>query len=596
MKKLSKILLGFLIGVILSYNHHFLYISNNSSSNLQLYVDIISSITFIIYSCFILYKTSIEKIDKLKIFFILLLDIFLLISNSFIKTSSLSFIYKNIIYNILIFILNYIILKRTLIYIENFIKNHKFNLKENKITKLFLEHPFIFSMCLMLIFWLIYVIAFYPIILSPDPSFQIKQFFNIKTKYADYAILLDNHVFLTNHHPVMHTLLLGGCLSLGRILINDNFGLFLFSFIQLILLSSILAYTIKYLKDNKVSNKICFIILIIYCLTPMFPLYALSGVKDTIYTCFVILYVLLIDKIIRNKEVTIKNLLLILVISILVALFRNNGIYVLILSFPLLIIYCKNYWKPLLLVFVSIIVIYGSYSKIILPYFKITDGSIREVLSIPFQQTARYVKYYSNDLSKKDIKTIDKVLEYDTLAKRYNPTISDPVKNGYNKYTTKKELLAYFKVWFKCFFKHPLVYIEATLNNIYGYFSPQATNWYVYYKYDTRITEDNLVNYHYNNLEALRNLLANYAKMFPYIPIIGLLCNIGFNTWLLIGLSIYSIIKKKSKYLIVLSPLLVTLLVCVASPVNTYFRYTMPYVFIMPCVFTLIVSRLKNNE
>ena len=102
----------------------------------------------------------------------------------------------------------------------------------------------------------------------------------------------------------------------------------------------------------------------------------------------------------------------------------------------------------------------------LLPSLKITDGSIRETLSIPFQQTARYVKYYDKDLSKNDIKVIDKVLEYETLAKRYNPTISDPVKNEFNKYTTKKELLAYLKVWFKCFFKHPLVYIEATLNNI----------------------------------------------------------------------------------------------------------------------------------
>ena len=140
------------------------------------------------------------------------------------------------------------------------------------------------------------------------------------------------------------------------------------------------------------------------------------------------------------------------------------------------------------------------------------------------------------------------------------------------------------------------MYIEATLNNIYGYFSPQSTNWYIYYKYDTRITEDKLVNYHYNNLSSLRLILSSFAQGFPYIPLIGLISNIGFNTWLLLGLTTYSIFKKKKEYLIVLSPLLISLLICVASPVNTYFRYAMPFIFIMPFIFTLIVTRLKNNE
>ena len=252
--------------------------------------------------------------------------------------------------------------------------------------------------------------------------------------------------------------------------------------------------------------------------------------------------------------------------------------------------------QTLIVIFIGLLTFYGTYTKVLLPSLKITDGSIRETLSIPFQQTARYVKYYSDDLSKNDIKIIDKVLEYETLKERYNPTISDPVKNKFNKYTTNKELKEYFKVWFKCLFKHPLVYIEATLNNIYGYFSPQATNWYIYYKYDKRITENNLVDYHYNKLSHLRLILSKYAQIFPYLPFIGLLSNIGFNTWLILGLSLYSILKNKKEYLIVLSPLLISLLICIASPVNTYFRYAMPYVFMMPCLFTLIVNRLKKEN
>ncbi len=603
-KNIAKnIVFGIILAIIIFYNQHILYIPNIELNkyHLQLYVDIISDISLIIYICFIMIKTKNIELTKSKIFFIILLDIFLLISNVFINTGNLSYLYKNmwlILYNLIRFIAIYIVLKRSFIYFENFIKNHEFKLKENKIINLFLKHPFLFSFIAILICWSIYVIAFYPIILSPDPSFQIKQFFNVRTKYADYAILLDNNVFLTNHHPVFHTMILGYSLKLGRFLLNDNFGLFIYSLTQLLFLAFTLSLTIKYLNENNVNKKIVFIVLLLYCFIPMFPLYAMSGVKDTYYTCFIILYVMKLDKIIRSKQekLSYKEMIQLLLIMFAVCLFRNNGIYVLILSFPLILIYSKKYFQTLLVIFIGVLAFYGTYTKVLLPSLKITDGSIRETLSIPFQQTARYVKYYNKDLSKNDIKVIDKVLGYETLAKRYNPTISDPVKNEFNKYTTKKELLAYLKVWFKCFFKHPLVYIEATLNNIYGYFSPQSTNWYIYYKYDTRITEDKLVNYHFNNLSSLRLILSSFAQGFPYIPFIGLISNIGFNTWLLLGLTTYSIFKKKKEYLIVLSPLLISLLICVASPVNTYFRYAMPFIFIMPFIFTLIVTRLKNNE
>lgn len=603
-KNIAKnLVLSILLAIIIFYSQHILYIPNIELNkyHLQLYVDIICDISLIIYICFIMIKTKNIELTKSKIFFIILLDIFLLISNVFINTENLSYLYKNIwliLYNLIRFIAIYIVLKRSLIYFENFIKNHEFKLKENKIINLFLKHPFLFSFIAILICWSIYVIAFYPIILSPDPSFQIKQFFNVRTKYADYAILLDNNVFLTNHHPVFHTMILGYSLKLGRFLLNDNFGLFIYSLTQLLVLAFTLSLTIKYLNENNVNKKIVFIVLLLYCFIPMFPLYAMSGVKDTYYTCFIILYVMKLDKIIRSKQekLSYKEMIQLLLIMFAVCLFRNNGIYVLILSFPLILIYSKKYFQTLLVIFIGVLAFYGTYTKVLLPSLKITDGSIRETLSIPFQQTARYVKYYDKDLSKNDIKVIDKVLGYETLAKRYNPTISDPVKNEFNKYTTKKELLAYLKVWFKCFFKHPLVYIEATLNNIYGYFSPQSTNWYIYYKYDTRITEDKLVNYHYNNLSSLRLILSSFAQGFPYIPLIGLISNIGFNTWLLLGLTTYSIFKKKKEYLIVLSPLLISLLICVASPVNTYFRYAMPFIFIMPFIFTLIVTRLKNNE
>ena len=468
----------------------------------------------------------------------------------------------------------------------------------NKLVKLFQEHPFLFSLIVMLLFWLIYMIAFYPLILSKDPSFQIKQFFNVKTKYIDYVIPLSDKVNLTNHHPVFHTMLLGGSIKLGRLLGSDNLGLFIYAIMQSITLASSLAYTIYYLYKKKKSLVLSFILLMIYSLVPMFPFYAMSAVKDTLYTAVIIFFVITLFTILDDKQIKTFKYIVLLLLSILLYLLRNNGIYVVVGTILVLAIYRRKEFIYLTAVLLLVISTYISYDKILLPALKIPAGSIRETLSVPFQQTARYVKEHGDDIPLEDKKKIDKVLEYDTLKDRYNPNLADPVKNKYNKYTTKKELKDYFGVWKKELLKHPDTYIEATLNNTFGYFYPDTSNWYIYSGKNNNklITEDNLVNYHYNKLVPLRIVLSAYGIIFPYIPLIGLISNIGFSAMLLLTIIVYLLISKYRKYIIAMLPSLLSLAICFISPANTYFRYSMPFTFLIPFYVSYVYLLLVKEN
>ena len=606
-KKISIIIYSIIMTILLTLNYKGIYYGNISLDNL-FGCNIAFVIITVILLYFLLLKIKNKALEKPKMILSVLFSFFMVFGNSYNTLGSWNLVFGNylmFLLSIILLIIYYFIFKRLFILLDNFINNLKINdfkFKNKKLQKIldFIENkPFISSFIIIFIFWLIYIIAFYPIILSPDPSFQIKQFFNVHTKYADWVIQLDSGVNLTNHHPVIHTLLLGSCIKTGRLIVSDNFGLFIYSFIQIIVLISTLAFTIKYMKKLNIPAKVRMICLSIYALVPMYPLYAMSGVKDTLYTCFMILFVIVLYDIIvfyKDKKLSIKYAIYIFVLILLVALFRNNGLYVIVLTFPFILFYSKANLKRLLIVFIAFLIFFMTYSKVILPSFSIPNGSIREVLSIPFQQTARYVKYHSSELSSEDIKAIDTVLGYDTLVERYKPEISDPVKNEFNKYTTNEELKKYFGVWFKGLLKHPETYIEATMNNVYGYFYPVDINWYIYYKYDTRITEDNLVDYHYNDLDGVRKVLSTYGQVFPIIPLVGLISNIGFNTWLLFIMCAYWFTKDKKKYIIVLVPLLVTVLICVASPVNTYFRYTMPYVFAMPLLISLFLNEVSGGK
>lgn len=528
--------------------------------------------------------------------------IFLTIGSSFIISDSLDAVIKHPIITMLMMVISFIILNAIITFLFNKLDNYEVKEKKNDkktgfISKMIDKHPFWFSLIVILLFWLIYIIAFYPAIMSPDPSFQILQFFGIDNKYSTYVNLIDKSVIITNHHPVIHTLLIGSCVKLGVSIFNStNAGLFIYSIIQTLILASTLSYTIKFLKEINVSVNVRKAVLLIYALVPVFPFYAMSPVKDVIFGCLIILYIISIYKFIKLKnKINVKTMIKEIILMILITLFRNNGIHIIILSFPFLLLLGRKNLMKYLIIFIVVVLSYFTYDKVILPHFKITPGSVREMLSVPFQQTARYVIKNDAKIPEKDKKAIDKILDYDTLKKRYDPEKADDVKNKFNKDATDRDLKNYFIVWFKELKDDPKTYVEATLNNTYGYFYPVKTNWYIY------VNENKTINnygfdYHFNDLNVLRSALIAFGLVFPYIPFLGLIVNIGFNTWILLFMMAYLIYRKKYKEIIYLIPSIIVLLVCFASPVNTYFRYALPNVFAMPTMLLIFLNIRKEES
>lgn len=552
----------------------------------------------LIYKMYFNYYSKRNKNSIIFIIISILFSLFMLIGDTFGKTNSLKLMFDNIY----IFILTIIRFSGYFI-LFNLLINKLFEFTENKIFKnenknkylnfVFNKHPFISSIIVILICWLPYIISFYPAILSPDPSNQIKQFFKIKTHYNESVVMLDEDVLITNHHPVAHTVLLGGCIKLGKVFGSDNLGLFIYSIIQISILISTLAFTIKYMKKLNTPIWLRLSTLIIYALVPVFPLYAMSSVKDTIFGSLIMLYIIFIFDLIKYQNLSIKKCVYIGLLLLMIMLFRNNGYHVILLSMPFIILSNRKYLLKLLFLFLIPILIYKGYTNILLPKLHITEGSIREMLSIPFQQTARYVLKHEEDLSLEDKEIIDKILDISDLKDRYDPTFADNVKNRFNKYTTEDDLKAYFNVWLKGLTKHPVTYIESTLNNTFGYYYPNTYRWYIYYNYDSRLEEAGF-NYHYNNLKSTRNILSSYGVSFPYIPILGLIVNIGFSTWLIIIMFGFIIKLKQYKYLNYLIPSIILILVCIASPVNTYFRYALPNVFSIPIMLSMFINIRKE--
>ncbi len=361
----------------------------------------------------------------------------------------------------------------------------------------------------------------------------------------------------------------------------------MFIIFQLFVVITSLTNALVYLKKLKVPLIYRLIVLFLFAFVPVFPLYSICFVKDIFFGALLLFLIIEFHKLLTKNNYRLINYLTLGLLILFMMLVRNNGVYIILLSFIPLIFFIKKERLALILVLISSISIYFVHNNILLPAWHITGTSIREALSVPIQQTARLVKYHEEDISLKDKKIINKLLNYEGLAENYEPNIADPVKDEFKKGVTKEDLQAYFKVWAKGFLKHPGVYINATINTIYGYFYPNTSNWYIYHNYN-KILVRNGFDYHFNKLSWTRKILENFAVSYPYVPLLGAQVNIGFNTWIYLYLLAFLIHEHQKKLLPLILPGLALLLTYIVGPVNTYFRYVLPLVICLPILIGII--------
>lgn len=544
---------------------------------------------------FYIYYLKFNEMERRKSFSVLsfIFTVFLIIGYSISNSSSLKLIFDDIQYlaiTLIKYIGYYTLINITLNVIFNYLNKLKIKeFKENKLVKAFKKNPFKFSILVLTIVYVFYLIIYYPGVVGYDPSYQIKEVLGIPNFYSESAGALGPS-YLTAYNPILHTLLIGYLFKFGLLLGNVNLGIFIYTLIQVSFMIFVLSYSIKFLHQEKVPYSVLLVILGIYVFIPIFPFYSLSAFKDTYFALFMVLYIIELCKLLKYDYEKSDIIRLVLVATGLL-FFRHNGILTILSTLPFYFILKKNK-KQVLISLISIVIVFTTYSGII-AISDIIPTSRREVLSVPLQQTARLVIQKEDIISEEDRIIINKIIDYGSISEKYNKELSDPIKNTFKNEATNEDLINYFKVWGKYLVKEPRIYLEATLNNMYGYIYPNAQNWYLYHmKYD--VLNEVGYDYHYNNLGILRDITYGYGEVFNYIPILNLFTNIGLMTWIYLYLIGYLTESKNKKFILLLLPAFSIILTCILGPVNTYYRYVIPYSFSLPTILAFIYKNKKS--
>ena len=458
----------------------------------------------------------------------------------------------------------------------------------NKIEKwLFEDCSFWGALLLIWLFETPWLISFLPGTLEPDAKHQL--------------LMALNYVEITGHHPVIVTKLMGKCMYIGRILFgNDTMGIFVYTFSQFITQSLVFAYTSYVLGKIKVPICLRWVTLAYYCIYPIFPMWGITMVKDTGYYILILLFVAALVHLLREQDTRFNWLpRVLLVLSIGgISCFRKDGCAVVIVVMLCAILVYRKYWKIFLLGIVTCFSCFLLVNKVYMTYENIPGGSVREMLSIPLQQTARYVKEHYDEIASDEVEVLQEIfaVELEQLAEIYHPELSDPVKQMFLLEPTDEQLKAYLDVWWQQFLKHPDTYIQAFFNHTYGYYYPGAKESWE----GEDIGVFNISECTYFNINFIiedfvgRELLEEYSRFVKRIPIIGMLYRVGLHTWILLGCICMLIAKKRGKELVVYLPGICIVAICIISPVNTCVRYMLPVMALLPIHLGCLTKKMDE--
>lgn len=203
------------------------------------------------------------------------------------------------------------------------------------------------------------------------------------------------------------------------------------------------------------------------------------------------------------------------------------------------------------------------------------------------------MSFHESELTEEEKSVIDNVVKYAGIPERYNPEISDYIKNHYRN-TSEDEWEDFWNLWIKKLKQHPEVYFTATMNHVFGYIDPfyfnnQMQVYQLYNKGSISSTDGEMLYSEYAFSTNLRSATSDGVYIWQNIPICSFVVNPAFYTWVGIIL-IGALIKKKEwkSILLFVAPLM-NVFICFASPVNGFLRYTLPVMAAIPLYFLIAI-------
>lgn len=414
----------------------------------------------------------------------------------------------------------------------------------------------------------------------------------------------------SDHHPVFDTWLFGRVWALGDAIGSRTIALGAFTGLQTILTAASMALLFVYIRRLGAPSKLVTVLQVLFTATPLIPMYAMSMTKDYLHAWILVLFSLLFTELVRTRGRLLSQpsaIVAFCILGVLLALTKKTGLYTLLFCFVIALVICKSVRRRTAITLGLPILAVILFSSIGFHLLGINSGSRGELLSIPFQQTARVLRDDSQDVSTDEKDTIDKVLA-DNIDELYNPRRADAVKNTWNQSASRTEKLDYIKVWFSLGLRHPDTYTWAFINMTYDYLYPVPLDD-LYDEVSPHLFTEDWIDYLYSQtkpgtdrssvaqimsgiqasdaLSVPRELVNNVWKSIRHTPVIGILfTGAPYVGWIPLFSVFYLLRTRNTVALAAMTPAITVILTLCIGPIALP-RYISSAIYLSPLVLSL---------
>jgi hypothetical protein len=336
-----------------------------------------------------------------------------------------------------------------------------------------------------------------------------------------------------------------------------------------------------------------------FALCPVFPTFAFCVGKDTVFAMAVLWFTLLAWRVLSAPRARLSTTFWLCVSAAACALLRNAGAA--LAGVTLAVIFIRSLrvrqaqWRAPLMALVSAGAALAVLYAVAIPAFGVQPALETENWSAPLQQVARAVA--GNELTEDEKTVVNAVLPVDELQAAYNGELSDPVKALWRADATVEQKSAFFGVWLRLGLREPATYLSALFHNGYGYLLPgyvsvlkptfllsmEGRTTLIDGKFDFTVNP---------NAAPLKQAL---QSLFAYAPF-RVLCAPGLYGWLTLFALAGTLGCVNRRNAPLMLPAMLTLLGCLFSAVNGYFRYALPLYFLAPPTLAMLSQALRSGR
>lgn len=434
--------------------------------------------------------------------------------------------------------------------------------------------------------WLPLLLAYYPGMLNYD----------FVGEYSQH--LADSY---SNIHPLLHSAVMNGIITLGELLHSRTFGVALYSVVQMVCFALSLGYSCVFAQRRGAPALVLFLMTALYALHPIFSVMALSMTKDTLFAAALLVLSLLTWELIESPEAFLRRrraCLLYIFCVVNTALMRNNGLFALAILLPGVIIAARGLRRrTALLCAAGVAATLLTTGALNLIYTPETMPSF-QLYSLPAQQLVR--AYNSGAMSETEQAEIESWYT-DPAGLIVHPHLADGAKGYLDRPRIQKEGGKFLALWARHAGTYAHEYLEAFLMLNVGSWYPDDLSHSTIYpdaswndKGYLQTMECDMTEQGIETRCFLPKVKALYERIcrrneYQKYPVISVLFNTAAPFWVLMLAGALLIAKRQTRYLPVVLGCMGLWLSYLFGPC-TLPRYTLPLFCLAPAALWLALN------